>query len=343
MNILALTFNELCSEVADRYGKGRYYTATLYREVMKKGNRDLSTVPEFDAHPLIASRMMNDMYFPDCRVSDMRVAAAVKFAITLHDGNVIESVIIPAHDRTTLCVSSQAGCKMGCAFCMTAMSGFIRNLSVEEIVYQVFAARFELGYAVDTIVFMGMGEPLDNVDVVVQAIRVLSDQRGFDIACSDITVYTAGHIEGLKTLALHNMPRLRLAISINAPTSDLRTKLMPINKRFPLDELMSYLATYPLCRGGVYFLEYVLLAGINDSEAMAEKLAECVQGLPVRINLIVYNQNDALPYRPPLPEQIERFRNRLVAYKLFVRIRKSAGETIEAACGQLRAALSIAQ
>jgi 23S rRNA (adenine2503-C2)-methyltransferase len=341
MNILARTFDELCSEITIRYGKGRYHAAALYREVMKNGSRNISAVSEFAAQPKLASQIMSDIFFPDSHVTDICAEEAIKFAVTLHDGNVIESVIIPVRNRITLCVSSQVGCKMGCVFCMTASGGFIRNLMPEEIVYQVFAARFELGYAVDTIVFMGMGEPLDNVINVVQAIRVLSDQRGFNIALSDITVSTAGHIDGLRILASYNMKKLRLALSINAPTSALRSQLMPINKRYPLEKLISFLATYPLCRGGIFFVEYVLLAGVNDSDTMADKLAECLQGLPVRINLIVYNKNDTLNFQPPSPEQVERFRSRLVAHKLFVRIRKSAGENIQAACGQLRAALLV--
>ena len=340
MNILAYTFEELCCEIAIRYGKGRYHAAALYREVMKKGNRDITAVSEFIAQPKLASHIMSDLTFPDSHVTDIRAEEAIKFAVTLHDGTIIESVIIPVGNRITLCVSSQVGCKMGCVFCMTGTGGFIRNLTPEEIVYQVFAARYELGYAVDTIVFMGMGEPLDNVVNVVQAIRVLSDQRGFDIALSNITVSTAGHIDGLCTLASYTMKKLRLALSINAPTSEVRSQLMPINKRYPLEELIAFLATYPLCRGGIFFIEYVLLANINDSEIMADKLAECLQGLPARINLIVYNKNDTLNFYPPSPEQVELFRSRLVVHKLFVRIRKSAGENIQAACGQLRAALS---
>jgi 23S rRNA (adenine2503-C2)-methyltransferase len=337
MNILALTFDEFCSKITQRYNKGRYHASAIYREVMQNGNRECSSLPEFSAQPDLARAIGNNIHYPDCRIIDIKKDNAVKFATALRDGNVIESVIIPAHNRTTLCVSSQAGCRMGCTFCMTAQNGFFRNLTAEEIVYQVFAARFILKYPVNTIVFMGMGEPLDNVDNVVQAIRVLNDQRGLNIACNHITVSTSGHIDGLKALASHSMRRLRLALSINAPTDELRTQLMPINNRYPLSTLMAYLATYPLSRGGVFFLEYVLLADINDSEAMADKLAECIHDLPVRINLIVYNTNNALPYRPPAPEQIELFRKRLVAHKLFVRIRKSAGENIKAACGQLRA------
>jgi 23S rRNA (adenine2503-C2)-methyltransferase len=341
MNILSLTFPQLAAEMFRRYGKGEYHAAALFREIFKKGRLgSFEKAPEFLASSTLARRLTLDVQFPDCRISSQMENGIVKFSTELCDGNCIESVIIPARTRATLCVSSQVGCKQGCAFCATGMRGFVRDLSVEEIVWQVYAARFVLKRHIDNIVFMGMGEPLDNFDNVIQAIRVMSDQRGLDIPQSNITVSTAGHIEGIKKLAEAGMPRLRLAISINAANDEIRSALMPINKKYPLAALKEALLAFPLCKKGVFFIEYVLLSGINDSREMAVKLARYVKGLPVRVNVITYNPNASLPYLPPSSKLVKQFCDWLVEDHVFVRKRKSQGLDILAACGQLKVSLS---
>jgi 23S rRNA (adenine2503-C2)-methyltransferase len=173
----------------------------------------------------------------------------------------------------------------------------------------------------------------------MQAIRVMGDQRGFDIAQRRITVSTAGHVEGLLKLAALSLPRIRVAVSINAAEDSLRDSIMPINKKYPLGILKEALAALPLGKDSVIFIEYVLLAGINDSPELADTLADYLQGLRVRVNVIAYNQCGSLPFKTPSPLCVRLFCNRLVAKKLFVRIRQSRGFGIEAACGQLSAAL----
>ena len=228
---------------------------------------------------------------------------------------------------------------MGCTICVTGRSGFVRNLLPEEITGQLFTAQFVLNHKIDNIVFMGMGEPLENFDNVMQAVRVMNDQRGFDIPLRAITISTAGNVAGIQKLTSLNIPQVRIAVSINASDNTLRNELMPIIKKYPLAMLKEVLTTLPLCNDGVIFIEYVLLAGVNDSMDMADKLAEYVQGLRVRINIIAFNQSDLLPYQTPSPENVRRFCDRLVSHKLFVRIRKSYGQEISAACGQLRGEL----
>jgi 23S rRNA (adenine2503-C2)-methyltransferase len=342
MNIFGMTCAELAAEMFRRYGKGEYHAAGLFREIFKKGRRSGSfeNAPEFLASPALARRLAHDVQFPDCRISGLREDGVLKFSTALCDGNSIESVIIPARTRATLCVSSQAGCRRGCVFCATGMHGFVRDLSVEEIVWQVWAARFVLKRRIDNIVFMGMGEPLDNFDNVMHAIRVMSDQRGLDIPRSRITISTAGHADGIKKLAEAGMPELRLAVSINAADDATRTALMPINKKFPLGTLKEALLAFPLCKKGVFFIEYVLLSGINDSRETAGKLARFLEGLPVRVNIITYNRNASLPYSPPSDARVRQFCDRLVDEHVFVRKRQSRGLGILAACGQLKASLS---
>lgn len=344
MNVFALTCLDLAREMDRRYGKGLHHASALYREIFKKGNSAFTDAPEFLESPALGGRLAVDVRLPFCRIVSLQEDGVLKFASALFDDQIIESVIIPANGRTTLCVSSQVGCRMGCRFCTTGEMGLVRNLSAEEIVWQVYAARFTLGHRIDNVVFMGMGEPLDNFDNLMQAVRVLSDQRGLDIALSHITVSTAGHADGLRSLAALSLPKLRLAVSLNAADNGLRGTLMPINRRFPLDRLKEELRSFPLARDGVVFIEYVLLAGVNDSREAARELTRYIDGLPpVRVNLIPYNDGGKAPYTGPSPEQVNRFRDWLLAGRVFVRVRQSHGRSIMAACGQLGASLASAK
>ncbi len=339
LNLFELTCPELSAELNRRYGKGLYQTAAVYREVFKRGNLLFSTAPEFKNSPALAGVLEADLGLPGCRIAAIQEDSVVKFAVMLSDGNLIESVIIPTRSRATLCLSSQVGCRMGCVFCTTGRMGLLRNLTVEEIVWQVYAARFVLNQKIDNLVFMGMGEPLDNFDNVIQAIQVLTDQRGLDFPLRRITISTAGLVEGLAELSALNMPNLRLAVSLNATDNPLRSRLMPINRRYPLEMLREALAAVPLGRDSVLFIEYVLLKDINDAEEHARALAAYLQGLKVRINLIAYNPGEQAAFCAPLPETIRRFQNRLTAAGLFTRLRPEHGRRIKAACGQLGATL----
>ena len=343
MDIIALT----CAEVADmlhrRYGKGHYHAKGLYHAVFRHGARSFVGTPAFMNSPALAQRLEDDVRFPDCRIAACQNEGVIKFALSLADGSLIESVIIPGPRRTTLCLSSQAGCAWGCRFCATGAFGFVRNLSTSEIVQQVLTARFELGHQIDNIVFMGMGEPLANFESVMQAIRVIGDQHGLNIAPSRITISTAGHVDGIQRLAGALPPNLRLAVSLNAANDELRDSLMPINRAYPLAALKDALKVFPLGRGGVIFIEYVLLAGVNDTREHALELFRFLEGLPVRVNVIGYNGSDPGPFSSPTPEDVRRFCAWLVEKKLFVRQRSPRGQSILAACGQLGAALSSQQ
>jgi 23S rRNA (adenine2503-C2)-methyltransferase len=340
LNVFGLTCKELADEMSRRYGKGIYHAAALYREVFKKGNTSFSEAPEFSRSISFTRQLNEEVRLPSCRITEKLEDGVTKFASLLGDGHSIESVIIPAQGRTTLCVSSQVGCRMGCRFCVTGGMGFLRSLTAEEIVWQVYAARFVLNCRIDNIVFMGMGEPLDNFENVMQAVLVMNDQRGLDIAFSHITISTSGHVDGIRRLAGFHLPRLRLAVSLNAAEDGLRSHLMPINRRFPLACLKKELQAFPLGRGGVIFVEYVLLKAINDSRDDAKRLAQYLEGLPVRVNVIAYNAGGSTKYAPPSPEEVLRFCGWLAEEKLFVCLRQPRGQSIMAACGQLGALLA---
>jgi 23S rRNA (adenine2503-C2)-methyltransferase len=335
--ILQLTCSELSAELARRFDRGTFHARAIYREIFKNGNRSFTNAPEFAQSGNFSKQLMQEISVPVFIITSVQEDGVCKFATKLDDNAIIESVIIPGPKRTTLCVSSQVGCKMGCTFCATGRRGFQRNCSVEEIVAQVFVATFTFKRPVDNIVFMGMGEPFDNFSNVLQAIHVVSDQQGFDIPQSRITISTAGHCDGI--FALANIPhaKIKLAVSINAPNDELRSAIMPINRRFPLARLKEQLRGFPLGKRGTIFIEYVLFAGLNDSRESAQELADFLAGLAVRINLIPYNQTGGNSFASPTHNHVRRFASWLAEHKLFVRIRQLYGRGICAACGQLRA------
>lgn len=342
MKLLAYTFEELTDELAQRYGKGAYHAAAICRELFKRGNRDFSNAPEFAKSGRLLARMEGDLSFdlPEV-VRQKREGAVVKFVSRLSDGCEIESVVVPMTTYKTLCVSSQVGCRMGCRFCETGRMGFTRNLTASEITGQLFAARFILGHDIKNIVFMGMGEPLDNFNAVTDAIRVFSDQRGFDVAKKNITVSTVGLADGIDRLAKLDWPQLKLAVSLNAPDDGTRSALMPVNRKTAMAELRKALARYPLKPKGDFLVEYVLIEGMNDGKAAARKVADYLSPLSVRLNLIPYNPGKDAAWEAPSDKAVHRFGQWLEAEGVFVRKRWSKGRSLMAGCGQLGSGKSL--
>jgi 23S rRNA (adenine2503-C2)-methyltransferase len=267
----------------------------------------------------------------------------VKFAFDLGDGIGIESVLIPADGRHTLCVSSQAGCAMGCRFCLTAGMGFRRNLTPSEIVNQVVAAQEYLLRAgvvrpttrqlIDNLVFMGMGEPLANYDNLSTAVRILMDDQGQGFSERRVTVSTCGVVPRIRDLGRD--VRVNLAGSLHAADDATRSRLMPVNRTYGMDELLGACREHPLSNRQVIFFEYLLIAGVNDSDGHARGLAHKLQGIPCRVNLLQYNESPALPYRSSLVSRVATFKQVLGAAGIRVLVRNSRGADIAAACGQL--------
>ncbi len=263
-----------------------------------------------------------------------------KWVLRLADGNAIETVFIPEEGRGTLCISSQVGCALGCRFCATARQGWSRDLSTGEILAQLVVAHRELGDTpaggrpVTNVVLMGMGEPLLNYERVLPALRVLVDDLGYGISRRRVTVSTAGVVPAIDRLR-EDCP-VSLAVSLHAPDDALRDRLVPINRKYPIAELLAacrrYSASGP--HRAITF-EYVLLEGVNDREEDARALARLLRGLPAKVNLIPFNPFPGAPWRAPAPERVDRFRERLLAAGLLTITRKRRGERIDAACGQL--------
>jgi 23S rRNA (adenine2503-C2)-methyltransferase len=268
----------------------------------------------------------------------------IKWRWRTADGLAIESVYMPEAERKTLCVSSQVGCAMGCTFCLTATLGLARNLTAGEIVDQVHRANrrlVELGEGegarpLTNLVFMGMGEPLANFENVKAALEILLSEDGPNFSHRHVTVSTAGLAPMIRRLGEET--QVKLAVSLNATTDEVRSRIMPINRRWPIAELMRACRAFPMKQGRRITFEYVMLGGENDSDADAERLGRLLESVPSKVNLIPYNESPGLGLRAPDAARVEAFQNRLIAAGITAVVRKSRGRDIAAACGQLAAA-----
>ncbi|HET9552746.1 MAG TPA: 23S rRNA (adenine(2503)-C(2))-methyltransferase RlmN [Anaeromyxobacteraceae bacterium] len=278
------------------------------------------------------------------RASEQRSSdGTIKWTWRTADGKLVESVYMPETDRKTLCVSSQVGCAIGCTFCMTGTMGLARHLTPGEIVDQVHRANrrlVELGEGaaprpLTNLVFMGMGEPLHNYEHLKAALDLLLDEDGPNFSHRHVTVSTSGLVPVMRRLGEET--QVKLAISLNATTDAQRDALMPVNRRWPIGELLAACRDFPMKQGRRITFEYVLLGGVNDADEDAERLATLLRGLPAKVNLIPYNDNPGLGFRAPAPERVEAFHARLVARQVTAVVRKNRGRDIAAACGQLAA------
>jgi len=257
-----------------------------------------------------------------------------KWIISLADGQRVETVYIPDGNRSTLCVSSQVGCALDCSFCSTAQQGFNRNLSVSEIIGQVWLATRELERPLTNVVLMGMGEPLANFDAVVAAMSLMQDDLAYGLSKYRVTLSTSGIVPALRQL--REVSDVSLAVSLHATSNELRDELVPINRKYPLEELI------PACRDFIrddkrrkITWEYVMLDGVNDSVAHAKALIRLLEGVPSKVNLIPFNPFPGSGFNSSPLERIEDFRQRLMKAGVMAITRKTRGDDIDAACGQL--------
>ncbi len=260
-----------------------------------------------------------------------------KFLLRLVDGEEIESVLIPDDDRLTACISTQVGCPLACRFCLTGLMDLRRNLRAAEIVGQILALQdsLERGERISNIVLMGMGEPLLNFPQVERALRILCDEHGANFSPRRITLSTVGHVPGIRKLAASGL-NVNLAVSLSATTDEVRDQIMPINKRWPIGELLKTCRAYPLPNRRRLTFEYVMLDRVNDSQQDAKRLVSLLRGIRCKINLIPFNAAPDLPDRASPRERVEAFQRILHDAGLTATIRESRGWDISAACGMLR-------
>jgi len=266
-----------------------------------------------------------------------------KLLLRLHDGELIETVLIPASpalygeesDRRTLCVSSQVGCAYGCKFCASGLDGWKRHLSADEIVSQVLLAEKISGERINNLVFMGMGEPMANYTNFMLAVGILNAPWGVGLGARKMTVSTSGLVPRIRDLADQPL-QIRLAISLHGASDDVRSQIMPVNKKHPVAELMDACSYYSERKKQMITFEYILIEGVNDAPSEARLLAERARGLRAKINLIPYNTVEGLPWKRPSEEAQEEFLRILRDRGIAATIRREKGHDIDAACGQLR-------
>ena len=337
-DLKGMTLGELEAFFRSR-GKERYRARQVSRWIYQRGAEEFSVMTDL-------SRGFRMEMEAGCRISsppadneEVSIDGTEKVLFRLEDGEGIESVLIPEGNRRTLCVSTQAGCALSCMFCATGSSGFRRNLTSAEIIHQAcFAARrmAERGDRLTNVVFMGMGEPLENVREVSRAIDILLSPCGFGLAGKRVTVSTVGIIPAMRDLAARYP--VSFAVSLNAADEEVRTRLMPINRKYPLRDLVAAMRGIPLQSGRKVTAEYVLLSGVNDSPADASALARLLTGARIKVNLIPFNPNDQGGFRSPPPSSVDRFRDILMSAGVQTITRERRGADIHAACGQLRGA-----
>jgi len=343
IELFGLARDELSAILQSDFAQTKYRADQIISWVYRHGARDFSVMSNVAkaARDLLSESFALTM--PRIVSTQESKDGSCKYLLELSDGARVESVLIKQESRYTLCISSQVGCAMGCTFCMTAQMGFGRNLGTHEIIGQVLAvndAAFGSNTSLDeqprlrNVVFMGMGEPLHNLSSVLKALKILNDPLGFEFGSRKITVSTSGMVPEIKKFA-DARPPARLAVSLNATTDEVRTSIMPINKRWNIDALMESLRYYSRVTDQEVTIEYVLLAGVNDSQADLKRLPKLLKNMQVKVNLIPYNANTGLGYTSSKRDLVERWQRDLNSQGVNTRIRWSKGEDIGAACGQL--------
>jgi len=324
----------LCLDHGGTVHQGR----RLSRAVLHDGRTSLSQVEIARA---LKDRISNDVTISSAQIQDFRVSrdGVSKFLFLFDDGEAVEGVLIPERSRRTLCISTQSGCASGCLFCLTGASGFRRNLTPSEMIGQVLAVQKKTGEKITNLVLMGTGEPLANFDNVAGFVESVTDRRGLDIPPRKITLSTSGILSGIRRMPAEM--DVSLAVSLNAAEDETRSRIMPINRKYPLRELMEALQEYTgKGQGRRVLIEYVLIRELNDSQREAGMLAALLADLPCMINLLPFNPWPGAPFERPDEESVRAFQKVLLDAGCVSVVRDSLGMDIMAACGQLRAGMS---
>jgi 23S rRNA (adenine2503-C2)-methyltransferase len=317
-------------------GAPRFHARKLFQWIYRRGVVDFEAMTDLSRN--LRARLTADFRIqtPSVERREQSSDGTTKFLLRLADGQLIESVYIPDTPSNTFCLSTQVGCAMKCAFCLTGKMGIVRNLTAGEIVGQVRVLARDLGMLDKrfNIVLMGMGEPLHNYDATMKALRILAEEHGLAVSPRRVTLSTVGVLPALERLATEPlMPNL--AISLHATTEDQRDMLVPINRKYGLQDLLDACRRFPLKRRNRITFEYVMLAGVNDTPEDARRLVRLLNGIRAKVNLLPLNEAAGIPFERPSDDRVNRFAKILADHHLTVSVRKSRGRDIRAACGQL--------
>jgi 23S rRNA (adenine2503-C2)-methyltransferase len=336
-DIRDLTLEELRDELV-AMGEKPFRAGQVFDWLYHKGASDLASFTSLSKE--LREKLAGRFTIGRLELADRMESkdGAVKFVFRLADGHCVETVLIPSGKRRTVCLSTQAGCKFGCAFCASGLHGFMRNLVPSEITGQALGVRLvgkgEADAEITNYVFMGMGEPLDNFDNLAKAIWIMNAPEGMGIAARRMTVSTAGFIPGIERLEALDL-QVNLSVSLHAVTDRLRSRLMPINRKYPLEKLIEACEDYIRSGGRMITIEYILIKGVNDTLDDADGLAGIARRLRAKVNLIAYSPVAAFPFERPSDGALALFRRWLEERKVRVTLRQSKGRDILAACGQL--------
>ncbi len=311
-----------------------YRATQIYSSVFKVNSIDEITTLSKD----LRSKLSENYYIGSLKCHEKQVSkkdSTVKFLFELTDGNFIESVFMKYNHGNTLCVSTQVGCAMGCVFCASTIGGKVRNLSAGEIIEQIIAAENETGEHISNIVMMGIGEPLDNFENVIRFLNIVNDEKSLNIGLRHISLSTCGIVPKIYELADLGLP-VTLSVSLHAPFDDMRSEIMPVNKKYPLDTLVRAMHDYIKKTNRRISIEYSLIRGKNDTIACADKLCELFRGGLFHINLIPVNNVRERDFKKTEAQAVQKFQSRLIKKGLNATVRRELGSDIDAACGQLR-------
>ena len=333
-DIKSMTLEELMHELA-ALGESAFRACQVY-QWMHRGVRSFDEMTNL-SKPL-RERLKAEYALTPPEVARKLVSAkdgTIKYLWRLSDGNCVESVLMRYHHGNTVCISSEVGCAMGCAFCASTRGGLVRRLTPAEMLDQVLFTQLDSGLPVSNIVLMGIGEPLDNYDTVLRFLTLVNSEKGMNIGMRHISLSTCGLVDRIERLAEEDL-QLTLSVSLHAPCNEIRSTIMPINRRYPVEALLTACRHYFEKTGRRISFEYAMIRDVNDSAEMAELLAKRLRGIAAHVNLIPLNNIEESPLKPSLPATVLAFQKALEAHGIPATVRRTLGSDINASCGQLR-------
>lgn len=335
IDLMSLTYAQLGEYIAG-LGQPAYRAGQLYDWLHHKRATSFDQMTNLPS--ALRQRLADDGFLTAVKVRRKLVSQkddTVKYLFEMADGECVEGVLMTYHHGTSLCISTQVGCRMGCKFCASTLGGLVRNLTPGEMLGEVYAATADSGKRVDSLVLMGIGEPLDNYDNLLSFLEILSSPQGLNLSLRHVSLSTCGLVDRIDQLAQQRLG-LTLSVSLHAPNDQIRMQTMPINARWGIDELLAACRHYFDKTGRRVSFEYALIAGVNDAPDQAIELAERLRGMQCHVNLIPVNQVKERDYRRGRTQAVERFRKTLESHGVNATVRRELGSDINAACGQLR-------
>ena len=334
-DIKSMTLAELTQEFTTDLGEPKFRAGQVYTW-LHRGARSFDEMTNLSKTLREKLAQRYTLTFPTvARRLESQKDGTIKYLWRLTDGNCVESVLMRYHHGNTVCISSEVGCPMGCAFCASTLGGLVRRLTPAEMLDQVLFTQLDSGLPISNIVLMGIGEPLDNYDTVLRFLQLVNSPEGMNIGMRHISLSTCGLVDRIDRLAEENL-QLTLSVSLHAPTDEVRSRIMPVNRKYPVDTLLAACRRYFEKTGRRISFEYAMIRDVNDTPEMAQLLLKKLRGIAAHVNLIPLNEVAESPLKPSLPETVRAFQQTLEQHGIPATVRRTLGSDINASCGQLR-------